>query len=79
MANSEFTMGAGARHPRLREGEKKSPPFRSKRFFQMNGGWYIALRGGAIKGPYTSQLHAEEMMKSVLSMRVSQNWDTHSL
>lgn len=64
---------------RLREGEQEQPPFRSNRYFQMNGDWYITLRGGTIKGPYGSQLQAEETMNSVLSMRVSDNWNTYSL
>lgn len=79
MAANTLGFSSGGDGVRARDGEKQPPPFRSNRYFQMNGGWYIALRGGAVKGPYDSQLQAKEMMLSVLSMRISQNWDTHSL
>lgn len=42
-----------------RRGETGSHPFRSGRFFIVNGTWYFATREGPDKGPFASRAAAE--------------------
>ncbi len=42
-----------------RHGELGSVPFRSGRFFQLNGRWYFQLRGEPPMGPYADRREAQ--------------------
>lgn len=42
-----------------RHDEIGSVPFRSGRFFQMNGRWYFQLRGEPPRGPYADKREAQ--------------------
>jgi hypothetical protein len=38
-----------------RTGEKQHIPFRSQRYFCINGAWYFQTRGGGQKGPFQTK------------------------
>jgi len=46
-----------------RTGEDTHIPFRTQRYFCINGVWYFQTRGGGQQGPYTSK---EEMEAELL-------------
>ena len=65
----------------IRAGETSHPPFRTERFFNMQGDWYYTLRGGRVRGPFPSRKAALHELHSKLHIDqdVSHNWETHTL
>ena len=47
-----------------RAGEERNIPFRTQRYFCINGVWYFQTRGGGQEGPFTSkqEMEAELLM-----------------
>lgn len=43
---------------RNRRGETQTIPFRSGRVLEINGSWYLAIRGESAKGPYLNKQEA---------------------
>ena len=50
-----------------REGESRPYPFRSGRFFNVNGEWFFSTREGATFGPYAERSRAEEACTTFLN------------
>ena len=46
-----------------RTGESSNIPFRTQRYFCINGVWYFQTRGGGQQGPYVSK---EEMQAELM-------------
>lgn len=46
-----------------RTGETRNIPFRTQRYFCINGAWYFQTRGGGQQGPYITK---EEMQAELL-------------
>jgi hypothetical protein len=49
-----------------RRGETRAIPFRSGRLFEINGSWYLALRGQLPKGPYENKQEAAAELVELL-------------
>lgn len=49
-----------------RQGETGSAPFRSKRFYTVNTGWFFHTREGITQGPYHNLLEAKSALKLYL-------------
>ncbi len=48
------------KHPKKqRAGENRTIPFRSDRFYCVDGAWYFEARGGVQKGPYANREDVE--------------------
>ncbi|MGC1953075.1 MAG: DUF6316 family protein [Gammaproteobacteria bacterium] len=54
------------KNARNRRGETRAIPFRSRRLFEVNGSWYVALRGELPKGPYESKQEAAAELVELL-------------
>lgn len=57
---------------RFREGETRPHPFRSGRFFSVNGEWYFGTRERPAMGPFVSRQHAEQACAHYLRTRTAQ-------
>lgn len=53
-----------------REGETRPYPFRSGRFFTVNGEWYFTTREAPAFGPFTDRTRAEEACQRFLTRKL---------
>lgn len=56
---------------RHRAGEARSYPFRSGRFFSVNGEWYFSTRESPAMGPFTDRDRAEHALGRFLERKLA--------
>ena len=54
---------------KLRRGEAGNVPFRSGRFFSVNGNWYFATREGLNEGPFATRQVAQAALLNFVRAR----------
>ena len=56
-----------------RQGEAGSAPFRTGRFFSVNGNWYFSTREGTDCGPYRNRSEAEAALSNLVRNKTFRN------
>lgn len=51
---------------RNRHGEQGGIPFRSSRFYSVNGEWFFAIRRGPDRGPFVNKAEAKKALVNFL-------------
>ena len=52
----------------VRKGEESAKPFRSDRFFQVDGAWFFSTREGIDIGPYSTKEDAEREERNLVKL-----------
>lgn len=56
----------------FREGESRPYPFRSGRFFNVNGAWYYTTREARAVGPFIDRAQAEAACQRHLTLKLKE-------